>query len=229
MIKSLNDLEFTSALGYSEYEKNGVSICYNEEFGTLIECKINGNNIGTYVPNGAASYIKLSPEEEKEIIDIINATEDKEFLCSTENNVAVFICKETKEHMAAHLDVDINHIKKTIIKMSINDSFIMETVDLGYTIGVDHCVDVTNAMETVTMEQRPNRNGLTPTTTLPGTETSKITIGICKDDDGLYTLFTAFYGIKAPREPWDCKTESERSESENFWKNHAISKREVTA
>jgi hypothetical protein len=53
--------------------------------------------------------------------------------------------------------------------------------------------------------------------------TSLITIGICLDDDGVHTLFTAFYGKLAPREPWDPSLpDQDRAESEEFWKTHAI-------
>ena len=73
------------------------------------------------------------------------------------------------------------------------------------------------------MIQRPNRDGLTPMIGIEAQSTSLITIGLCVDDDGLWTMFTAFYGVKAPKEPWDkTLSESEREESEEFWSTHAL-------
>ena len=94
---------------------------------------------------------------------------------------------------------------------------------MGRVVGKDHCIYVApENWRNVKMVKRPNRKGPTPMIKANPQDTSLITIGICKDDDGLYTIFTAFYGLKAPKEPWDTNSDLERSESEKFWSCHAL-------
>lgn len=148
---------------------------------------------------------------------------NKTLLNETKNNKKVFICDETLKHMEAHPDVSINHVKEAIKNISLDGGFFMESVDMGRVVGKDHCIYVApENWRNVKMVKRPNRKGLTPTIVLPPVETTLLTIGICMDDDGLYTIFTAFYGVKAPKEPWDTNSDSERSESEKFWACHAL-------
>lgn len=55
--------------------------------------------------------------------------------------------------------------------------------------------------------------------------TTKMVIGICNDpdDNGVVTLFTAFFGVKAPKELADPRmTEAERPDAERFWANHSL-------
>lgn len=152
---------------------------------------------------------------------------NKTFLNETKNNKKVFICDETLKHMEAHPDVSITHIKEAIQNISLDGGFFMESIDMGRVVGKDHCLAVSpENWSKVKMVKRPNRKGPTPMIKANPQDTSLITIGICLDDDGIWTLFTAFYGVKAPKEPWDTNSDSERSESEKFWTCHALSMEE---
>ena len=130
---------------------------------------------------------------------------------------------DTKAHMEAHSDVEMAHVKEAIAEMEYNTPFQIKAVDLGKTIGTDSCVEI-SAQDEVKMLQRKNRAGKTPVVFNRKAEaTSQIVIGICHDDDGLETLFTAFYGQLAPKEPWDPRLrDDEREESEKFWSTHAL-------
>lgn len=146
----------------------------------------------------------------------------KKFITKSKNNMSVYVGEETIEHMKAHSDVSLDHITEAIKKIILSGTFFMEEVNLDKIIGKDHCIYVSpENWENVTMVQRPNRKGLTPMIEAEPSDTSLITIGVCVDDDGLWTLFTAFYGVKAPKEPWDAKVE-EKSASEAFWNCHAL-------
>ena len=150
--------------------------------------------------------------------------ENKKILATDKTNNKVYICDETLSHMKAHPDVEINDVRKAINNIALSGTFFMESIDLHEIIGKDHCVFVPEERrEEVKMIQRPNRDGLTPMIGIEAQSTSLITIGLCVDDDGLWTMFTAFYGVKAPKEPWDkTLSESEREESEEFWSTHAL-------
>lgn len=148
---------------------------------------------------------------------------DKKMIAVTANGLEVYAEQDLYEkHMAAHADVKLSDIAEAIKKIDYNGQFGMLTIDLEREIGVDSCVEVTES-DAVRHLYRKDRKGKTPCLlNRKGNPTSCITIGICKDDDGLNTLFTAFYGKLAPKEPWDCSTETEKAESENFWKTHAL-------
>ena len=147
----------------------------------------------------------------------------KKIIAKSKNNINVYICEKTKEHMKAHSDVSLKHIIEVINSVTLSGTFFMESVNLGTVIGKDHCIYVPNEKwNEVQMVQRPNRKGLTPMIKAEPPDTSLLTIGVCVDDDGLWTLFTAFYGVKAPKEPWDVNTEEEKTESEKFWRCHAL-------
>ena len=147
----------------------------------------------------------------------------KKLLAKSKNNKEVYICETTKEHMKAHLDVNINHIKEAINKIDLEGTFLIQEISLGRTIGKDKCIYVSkDRLDEVKFITRPNRKGTTPMIKAEPDDTDLITIGACVDGDGKWTLFTAFYGKKAPKEPWDIKNEDELKESEQFWSCHAL-------
>lgn len=149
----------------------------------------------------------------------------KKIISKSKNNLEIYIGEETIAHMKAHSDVSLKHIQEAINSVTLSDTFFMRAIDLGRMVGKDHCIYIPKEKwNEVQMFQRPNRKGLTPMIKSNPQDTSLITIGICIDDDGLWTLFTAFYGVKAPREPWDpnIKSEEEKAESEEFWNCHAL-------
>ena len=148
----------------------------------------------------------------------------KKIIAKSKNNINVYICEETIAHMKAHSDVSLKHIQEAINNISLSGTFFMESVDLNTIIGKDHCIYVSpENWENITMVQRPNRKGFTPMIKSEPADTSLLTIGLCVDD-GLWTLFTAFYGVKVPKEPWDAsiKSAQEKEESKKFWRCHAL-------
>lgn len=152
---------------------------------------------------------------------------DKKLIAVTANGLEVYAEQDLYEkHMAAHADVKLSDIAEAVRKVTsanYNGQFGMLTIDLEREIGVDSCVEVTES-DAVRHLYRKDRKGASPCLlNRKGNPTSLITIGICKDDDGKQTLFTAFYGKLAPKEPWDYSlTETERTESVAFWRTHAL-------
>lgn len=146
----------------------------------------------------------------------------KRFLGKSKDGQDVFVLAEN-EHMAAHAAVSEAILGEGVGKIEVNGRpFLMDTVDLGRIVGVDDCVAVTDA-DDVRLLQRKSRRGLSRIVFGREAEPTRLlTIGICLDDDGLLTVFTGFFGAKAPKEPWDCKNDNERSESEAFWATHAL-------
>ena len=150
--------------------------------------------------------------------------ETKQFIGITSNGIEVYMCESTYEHMLAHPDVRMSDVKEAISKMSYKAPFQMAQVDLGRICGKDSCVEIPAGMKPE-MRIRKGRQGKTPVfiSGVEAEDTTLLTIGICTDDDGKNTVFTAFYGQLAPKEPWDQRlSDSERSESEEFWTSHAL-------
>lgn len=150
--------------------------------------------------------------------------EAKTFIAKTSNGIEVYMCESTYNHMMAHPDVKMGDIKEGISKMSYKAPFQIKAVDLGRICGKDACIEIPAGMKPE-MRTRKGRQGKTPVfiSGVEAADTSLITVGICKDDDGKDTVFTAFYGQLAPKEPWDQRlSDSERSESEKFWTSHAL-------
>lgn len=125
--------------------------------------------------------------------------------------------------MEAHQNASDSLIAEAISKVEYTPPFWMGTVNMGKVIGKDACVPVTEA-DDVRWICRPGRDIKSPIVfNRTPEDTQMFTIGICKDDDGLNTVFTAFPGQKAPKEPNDPNLrDEERAESELFWGNHAL-------
>ena len=150
--------------------------------------------------------------------------EAKTFIAKTSNNVDIYMCESTYEHMLAHPDVRMSDIKEAIMKTVYKAPFQIKAVDLGRICGKDACIEIPAGMKPE-MRIRKGRQGKTPVfiSGVEAEDTTLLTIGICTDDDGKNTVFTAFYGQLAPKEPWDQRlSDSERSESEEFWTSHAL-------
>ena len=146
----------------------------------------------------------------------------KRLLGSSKDGQDVFVIVDN-EHMAAHAAVSDAILAEGVGQIEIDGRpFLMDTVEFDHVIGTDDCVAVTDA-DDVRLLQRKARRGLSRIVfNREADPTRLLTVGICRDDDGLLTVFTAFFGAKAPKEPWDCKNDSERSESEAFWATHAL-------
>ncbi len=145
----------------------------------------------------------------------------------TKNGVTIKILESTKMHMMAHSDVKIENIEEAINKIDYNGGFYMEAIDLGRIIGQTSCVEV-NKDDNVEYFYRKNRYGKTPF--VKGKvkkDTSKIVIGLTNDrNTGEPMLLTAFYGERAPMEPWDAMNKKrpidEIEACERFWRTHAL-------
>lgn len=147
----------------------------------------------------------------------------KKLITVANSGLQIYVGEETLSHMEAHSDVNMSDVAEAIKQLDYKGPFFIGSVDLGRVIGTDSCVEI-SAQDEVKMARRKNRDGLTPI--VFGREaapTTQIVVGICTDDDGLETLFTAFYGQLAPKEPWDPRLkDEEREESEKFWSTHAL-------
>lgn len=150
--------------------------------------------------------------------------EGKTFIGTTANGIDVYMCESTYKHMIAHPDVRMDDVKEAIMKTTYQAPFQIQSVDLGRICGKDSCISIPAGMKPK-MRTRKGRQGKTPVflSGVEAADTCILTVGICKDDDGKDTVFTAFYGQLAPKEPWDPRlSDSERSESEAFWSSHAL-------
>ncbi len=147
----------------------------------------------------------------------------KKLLAVSATGAPVYVGEDTINHMTAHSDVKMSDVAEAIKKLSYQAPFFIGPVDLQRVIGANSCVEVT-AQDEVKMLRRKNRDGETPIVFNRQAEpTTQIVVGVCTDDDGLETLFTAFYGQLAPKEPWDPRLkDEEREESEAFWRTHAL-------
>lgn len=175
-----------------------------------------------------ATVSKLTDEGQKLVKDNLarEPEVEKVFLATTATGIDVYIESETFEHMQAHPDVDLEVVKEAISKIddiTTETPFRIGSTDLGRTVGKDNCVEI-NSEDKIEMLYRKNRDGQTPVI-LNGekADTSLVTVGICLDQ-GKHTMFTAFYGQLAPKEPWDERIQNptEKAEAEKFWSTHAL-------
>ena len=148
----------------------------------------------------------------------------KELLAKTNNGVDVYMDVEDT-HMLAHKGVPTELIAEAVSKVVYNPTFFIGEVEMGRVVGVDGCVK-TSDTDDVFFACREGRS--TPSRLVRGRKaepTTKMVVGICNDsdDNGVVTLFTAFFGVKAPKELDDPRmTEAERPEAEKFWADHAL-------
>lgn len=152
----------------------------------------------------------------------------KQFVNTTKDNKIISIYTNYfEQHGAAHPEITLDDIAEAVSKITLGDNkFIITEVTLSNKKFINNCVEI-NANNIIEWRQRPNRTGLTPFAIGVSPEkTNKIVVGICYDDpnkggDGQMTVFTAFGGILAPKEPWDAniKTPEEREKSLQFWGN----------
>lgn len=140
----------------------------------------------------------------------------------TKNGKEVYVIVDDA-HMQAHPQITEALLAEAIGKVDYKPPFQMVTVDMGRTIGTDPCVS-TGPDDKIVWQARKGRT--TPSRMVLGREpeaTNLVTVGICTDDDGLETVFTAFPGQLAPKELHDPRLrEDERPEAEAFWAVHAL-------
>ena len=145
----------------------------------------------------------------------------KKLINKTINSKEVFSIVND-QHMLAH-PVSEEHLKEAISRVEVKPPFGFYTVDLDRVVGTTACVK-TDDSDDIRMECRPGRD--LPSRMVYGRgpeETTLLTVGICTDDDGLETIFTAFYGELAPKELSDPRlSDADRPEAEAFWATHAL-------
>lgn len=146
----------------------------------------------------------------------------KKLIAKTATGEEVFVIENNK-HMIAHSDVSEQDIAEAVSKIEYTPTFWMGTVELDHIVGKDACVEVTPDDE-ICLIARPGRDIKSRMVlNRKPVDTNKLTIGICIDDDGKVTVFTAFPGMKAPKELTDPSLKpEEREESERFWATHAL-------
>lgn len=181
-------------------------------------------DIPTSVEKSALDRINETEGRTKEPVTIETLPEKKEWLARTSDNKDIYIDSKTLEHMEAHPDVNIAHIREAIGNISIGEKpFLMNSIDMGRTIGKDNCVEISPDTKVENL-YRKGRDGMTPIAMdKEPSDTNLLTVGMALDDDGKLTMFTSFYGQLAPKEPWDERlSPEEKAESEQFWKTHAL-------
>lgn len=146
----------------------------------------------------------------------------KKMINVTKNGKEVYVIVDDA-HMQAHPQITESLLAEAIGKVDYKPPFQMVTVNMDRTIGTDMCVS-TGPDDKIVWQSRKGRT--TPSRMVLGREpepTSLVTVGICTDDDGLETVFTAFPGQLAPKELHDPRLrEDERPEAEAFWAVHAL-------
>lgn len=153
--------------------------------------------------------------------------EEKIYLGKTSNGKEIYMI-ENSVHMLAHSGITSEILAEAIEHLGdrYTGPFGMYEVDFGRIIGTDNCVAIESG-DDVRMMYRKGRQGKSPVVFgKEPAETTILTIGICTDsDDELKrdTIFTAFTGQLAPKEPWDPRLkDEERAESERFWASYAL-------
>ena len=177
------------------------------------------------------AYCTILTEEGQKFVKDNIAREpeaEKVFLATTASGVDVYIEKETYDHMQAHPDVDLEVVKEAINKiddLTADTPFRMASTDMDRYIGEDNCIQIQPSFHVQDL-YRKNRDGKTPVVVDVWEDktqhTTLVTTGICLDE-GKHTMFTAFYGQLAPKEPWDSSLSPDaKAESEAFWSTHAL-------
>ena len=147
--------------------------------------------------------------------------ENKKMINVTTNGFEVFGIIDD-QHMITH-SISEEHLAEAIERVELAPPFGFYTIDLGRVVGTSDLVKTTPE-DDIRMECRPGRD--LPSRMVYGRDpepTSLVTVGICTDDDGLETMFTAFYGELSPKELSDPRlSDAERPEAEAFWSTHAL-------
>lgn len=145
----------------------------------------------------------------------------------TKNGIKIKVAHWTIDHMKAHQDVDMAIVDEALKKINFVGDFFIGSIDMGRVIGTTSCVEI-NPEDEVLYFYRKNRFGKTPfvKNRLPK-ETKNVTICLGKDQkNGEPVLITAYYGDRAPMEPWDARrkncSENVIKECDDFWNSHAL-------
>lgn len=136
------------------------------------------------------------------------------------------ITDETRQHLLAHPEA-AELLEEAVAKVTLPESFLLTTVDMGREIGTNACVKAAD-VENIHFAVRTGREF--PSRVLPGQEpepTSLFTVIAGKQEDGSWLLYTGFAGPSAPREPIDQyfadkRDSNEFAESVKFWTENGL-------
>lgn len=121
------------------------------------------------------------------------------FITTCQNGKKVF----DRPFTHCHKDVKEDVLVEALSKLTLNDIFHKEVIDMGYIIGKDSCVEITKDDDIVYVI-RKGRNGPTPMVKnrVP-IDSSFLTILLKRIELGDYVLISSYIGKVSEPEPWD--------------------------
>jgi hypothetical protein len=133
---------------------------------------------------------------------------------------------QTRQHLLAHPEA-AELLEEAVAKVTLPDSFLLTTVNMGREIGTNACVKAAD-VENIHFAVRTGRD--VPSRVLPGQlpePTHLFTVIAGKKEDGSWMLYTGFAGPSAPREPHDRyfadkRDSKEFAESLEFWTKNGL-------
>lgn len=152
-------------------------------------------------------------------------TTDKPFLGTTKDGKSVYDRPDSHFHPEGGLTKEI--LASAISVISTDNQIVKgETVKFNGIVGKNNCVEV-GPEDEIVMVYRTNRSGQTPMVKNrepSDCDTVHVILLKNEENENEYCMLTAFIGESTPKEPWDpyIKSEEERTESEKFWKTHAL-------
>lgn len=164
------------------------------------------------MPSGAGQEVIMTKKEDGLFLLAVSA-----------DGEPVYMNGRTLAHMKAHSDVEMSLVGEAVgMSLLRGAEVIFGATDMGRVIGTSSCVP-SQGLE-VTYVTRPHRAGATPFVHAEPVPTSLLTWGAFRNEQREWILITAYYGAKAPREPWDpnISSEEEREASGAFWSTHAL-------
>jgi len=125
-----------------------------------------------------------------------------------------------KSHVRIHKDKHLEeHLPIALKQTDSNDlGLFWKSVDFVKTIGMTNCVETTDNDEIIFAIRKGRKNLSRFIMHSKMKPTSIVTTVLKKIPEG-YILITAYFGPKAPPEPWDPHAESD---SIPFWSKHAL-------
>lgn len=154
-----------------------------------------------------------------------------EFIGKCANGINVF--NRLNSHL--HKNVSENILKEALLKISPNEEFHKEVIDMKRIIGKSNCVLI-NESDEIIYVIRKGRNGPTPIVkNREPVNCSYLTVALKRVEENSYLLISAYIGDVSEPEPWDTnfynpftweKKENIDEEmyykSLHFWKTHAL-------
>lgn len=154
-----------------------------------------------------------------------------EFIGKCANGINVF--NRLNNHL--HKEVSKDILKEALLKLSPNEIFHKEVIDMKRIIGKNNCVSI-DVNDEIVYVIRKGRNGPTPMVkNKEPLDCSYITIILKKMEEDSYLLISSYIGDVSEPEPWDSNfynlytwekkdniDEEAYKKSLDFWKSHAL-------